>query len=397
MTKTSKINHIFAVALLASASNIAAVQAGDKKELPPEATAEQAQASFWDMPLLAEPYITASPVKRGDGIKVGKLGIDGGQKDAVIKVAKELEDGKDGGYDSFLVAHKGKLLMEAYYDRGRINLAHPQASATKGYTTLILGRAIQLGYLTMADLEKPLIDFLKDLDRSKLVDGADKITLHKAMTMRSGIRLSEEKRREMEATPEAVKGQQLVQAWLETTPAITEASQSYLYSFDPDLVMQVIDAVVPGSAQDFIKTELLDKMGITNYAWQDDVTGLPEAGWRVSMTSRDMLKWGSLVANGGKWNGEQLIPVAYIKKATSPLVNPGADWQPDNYRYGYYWYHVPVTAGDKTYDTTFAWGGWGQYVVVVPELELTMAITGEAAEDKIMEKVSTTIIPAFAD
>jgi CubicO group peptidase (beta-lactamase class C family) len=397
MTIEKKLRGLLVAALVSGVGSVSAISADHSNAKAPEATAEQAKGSFWDMPLLEKAYIDTNPADRKDGIKVGRLSVNDGNKNALVKLAKELDDGKDGGYDSLLIAYKGKLQLEAYYDRARVNLPHPQASATKGYTTLILGRAMQLGYLTMADLDKPLIDFLGGLDRSKLVEGADKITLHKAMTMRSGIRVSEEKRRELEENSDAVKGEGLVQALLETTPPITEESQSYLYSFDPDLVMQVIEAVVPGSAQDFIKSELLDKMGITNFTWLDDVTGLPEAGWRVSMTSRDMIKWGLLVANGGKWNGEQLIPSDYIKKATSPLVNPGAEWQPDNYRYGYYWYHVPVAVGDKTYDTTFAWGGWGQYVVVVPELDLTVTLTGDASEDKIMEKVSDTIIPAFAE
>ena len=67
--------------------------------------------------------------------------------------------------------------------------------------------------------------------------------------------------------------------------------------------MTVNDAVVPGTAQDVIKNEILDKLGITNYSWQTHVSGLPQAGWMVSITSRDMLKWGSVVLNKGKWNG----------------------------------------------------------------------------------------------
>ncbi len=315
----------------------------------------------------------------------------------IVKLAKEMADRKHGLYDSMLIAHGDKLLFESYYLRGRINLPHFQASATKVYTSLALGRAIQLGHLSMADLDKPLISFLKDLDSTKFVEGVEKITLHKALTMRSGIRLTGEQRKKLEESPEALKGQGLVQAWLENTNSITDESQSYLYSFDPDLVMQVIEAVVPGTAEDFIKKELLDKMGITNYRWLTGLSGLPRAGDRVSMTSRDMIKWGTLALNKGKWDGEQLISPDYLIKATSNITDPTEDWQPEAYSYGYFWYQTNIAVGDKNYNANVAWGGGGQHILMVPELSLVVAITGHDMEDKIIAQFSETIVPAFAD
>ena len=400
MIISSKFKSLIAIALLSSFSGFPAAGAEENTEennsLAPEATAADAELSFRDIPYLENAFIDTAPADRKDGISVGGLGVDGGEKAMIVKLAEEVAEGKHGRYDSLLIAHKDKLLFESYYRRGRINLAHPQASAVKAYTSLALGRAIQMGYLTMADLDKPLVSFLKDLDPTKFVEGAEKITLHKALTMRSGIRISEDKRRELEENPGPLKGQGQVQVWLEHSAPITTESQSYLYSFDPDLVMQVIEAVVPGAAQDFIKKEILDKLGITNYSWDTHVSGLPQAGWMVSMTSRDMLKWGSVALNNGKWNGEQLVSAEYLAKATSGLVKPTEeDWMPDTYRYGYYWYQAPITAGDKIYNATFAWGGGDQRIIVVEELDLTIVFTGHDGEGKLMPQVSKTILPAF--
>ena len=63
------------------------------------------------------------------------------------------------------------------------------------------------------------------------------------------------------------------------------------------LVMQVIDAIVPGSADNFIKTELFGKIGITGYKWETDASGLPAAGYGAGVTSRDMVKFGMLNRN----------------------------------------------------------------------------------------------------
>ena len=144
--------------------------------------------------------------------------------------------------------------------------------------------------------------------------------------------------------------------------------------------------------------EILDKLGITNYSWQTHVSGLPEAGWRVSITSRDMLKWGSVVINKGKWNGEQLISADYLAKATSGLVKPTEDWTPDTYRYGYFWYQTNITVGAKSYDTNLAWGGGGQRIITLEELDLIVVITGHDGEDAtIFAQVSKNIIPAFIE
>ncbi len=364
--------------------------------LAPEATTAEATLSFRNIPELKKAYFSSAPTARKDGILVGELGIDGGNKAMIVKLAREIAEGKHGNYDALLISHKNKLVFESYYKKGRVNLPHFQASATKGYTSLILGRAMQLGYLSMADLDKPLVSFLKDLDSEKFAAGAEKITLHQALTMTTGIRISSDKWKRFEENPGPLKGQGQVQAIFENTAPITAESQSFKYGTGPDLVMQVIDAVVPGSAKDFIENELLNKLGITNYHWLTRYSGLPESGWRVKMTSRDMLKWGSMVLNKGKWNGEQLIPADYLAKATSGLVKPTATWIPETYCYGYFWYQTPITVGDKSYDATFAWGGLDQLIIVVAELDLTIVVTGHDEDEKFMTQVSETIIPAFA-
>ncbi len=402
MTINLKFKSLIVIAFLSSMSSFAAQSAEDDKSLPPEATAAEAKLSFRDIPILEKAFIDTAPAARNGAIPVGELDVGAGEKAMIIKLAEEIGDGKHGNYDSLLIAHKGKLLFESYYRRGRINLAHGQASAVKAYTSMALGRAIQLGYLTMADLDKPLVSFLKDLDPAKFVEGAEKITLHKALTMSAGIRISKEQREEFEKNPSQLKGQGEVQALLEHSAPITLESQTFLYGIGPGLVMQVIDSVVPGTAKDFIKNELLDKMGITNYRWLTAVSGLPESGWRVSMTSRAMVKWGTLVINKGKWQGEQLIPAAFIAKATSKIAKPTYDEVVpavgvSGTSYGYFFWLNDLSAGDKSYLSTAAEGGGGQYVSVIDELDLVVVVTAHnrTFNADTLSLAAKIILPAF--
>ena len=261
---------------------------------------------------------------------------------------------------------------------------------------MAIARAIQLGYLSMADLNKPLISFLKDLDPTKFVDGVDKITLHQAMTMSSGLRFSNEQLNKFRENPEQYKGINQIQAFLSLTEAITSDSQNYNYQgADPIMVMQVLDAVVTGSAKDFINNEILDKLGINNYIWKNDLSGLPIGDSGVSMTSRDMLKLGILVMNKGKWNGKQLLSADYLAKATSSITKPVEDWQPKNFSYGYLWYQTNLIIKDKSYDIKIAWGAGGNRIIVSEELDLVIVITGHDREDKIMTQVSEILLPSF--
>ncbi|MEM9077754.1 MAG: serine hydrolase [Bacteroidota bacterium] len=359
------------------------------------------ELSFFKTPQMNRAFISSNPEDMEDGITAGEVGVYGGNEKMLQEIAKEIEAKEHGFYDSFLIYQKDKLIFESYYSRGRINRPHPQASATKTYTSFALGRAIQMGYLSMADLEKPLVSFLNELDSSKFVEGAELITLHKALTMCTGIRIPEEQWKAFDENPSQIKGQQHVQAILEKSAPITPATQHFLYGTGPGLIMQVIEAVVPGSAEDFIKTELLDKMGISNYEWRTAPNGLPEAGWRTSITSRDMLKLGTLAMNKGKWQDEQLISKAFLDKATSRILLTGDD---DVYGggkdvskqgYGYFWWSADLKVGDTTYFCRSAQGGGGQYIIWIEDLDLMVVFTAHDNDNATLQLIAERVIPAF--
>lgn len=320
----------------------------------------------------------------------------------IVNFAQQLAKGKYGKIDSLLISHKDKLVFESYYLRGRLDLPHMQASTTKSYLSLAIGRAIQMGYLTMADLDKPLVSFLKNLDLTKVVDGAETITLHKAMTMQSGIRIAREQQKQFNTAPEKLKGQGQIQTYLENTSPVTAQSQVFHYQgADPQMVMQVLEAVVPGTAKDFIQKELLDKLGISNYTWHEDTSGLPMGPSGSSMTSRNMLKWGTLVMSNGKWHGEQLISKAFINKATNKIVSLGEDdifftsEEVTKPGYGYYFWLADMKVGNKTYQTKSAQGGGGQYIILVEELDLIVVFTAHERDDKTMQITAKGVLPAF--
>ena len=346
------------------------------------------------LPDLEKPFISVAPADKRDGLAVGQLGIDGGDRAAIEAYANELappaKDEKVGNVDSLLIGYRGKLIFESYYRRGRANFPHYQMSITKSYTALAIGRAIQMGLLKMKDLDKPAIGFLKELDTTKLVAGADTITLAQAMQMSSGIRLGDKKANELMKDPAKLKGQGEIQAYLQHSAPIPPMPREFKYQ-EPDtaIAMQVLNAVAPGGAEEFIKTELLGRMGITQYHWESAISGLPKSAAGSSVLSRDMLKFGQLILNKGKWNGEQLIPDAYLARAITPSQI--------NEHYGFFWWVEDFTVGGKTYHSFQGRGAGGQFIFMFPELDLVAVVTSHnKGMGDMLKTLPHRIIPAFA-
>ncbi len=359
---------------------------------------------FLEMPLLQRAYVTSKPVGRNDGLSLGELGVDAGNRDTLYKLVNEIAFDKKGMFTSMLIAQNGKLLFESYYRKGRMNLPHPQASAAKIYTSLALGRAIELGYISMKDLKKPILSFFKNLDKSKMADGVERITLHHLLTMQSGIYFTENDDIQSEEGKRFIfKGQKWLQNQLENMNSVTKEGQIFKYGIGPDFVMQVLEVVTPNGAEAFIKEELLDKLRIKNYNWERASNGLPEGGWRVRFTSRDMMKWGMLIRNNGKWNEEQLINKDYLILATSRLLNiedKDINWGGKdvmNQGFGYYFWSADLKVGNRTYFYTSAQGGGGQFIAYVEELDLIIVFTAYDNNVQYPQIIAEDILPAFID
>jgi CubicO group peptidase (beta-lactamase class C family) len=155
--------------------------------------------------------------------------------------------------------------------------------------------------------------------------------------------------------------------------------------------MKVLETIVPGSAEAFIQQELMGKMGIVDYAWQDDTSGLPKSAAGSSFRSRDMLKVGMMIRDKGKWNGVQLIPEAFVERAMSPItLSYGTNY------YGYFTWFRTLKVGDKSYPCMELRGALGQFVFIFPEQDLIVVSTGHGTMS-MLQDLPARILPAFAD
>jgi CubicO group peptidase (beta-lactamase class C family) len=136
------------------------------------------------------------------------------------------------------------------------------------------------------------------------------------------------------------------------------------------------------STWQFANDGLAKPLGFTLPQWPRDPQGVYFGGNDMLMTPRQMLAFGELYLNRGRANGQQIVPERWVARSCEGRArefrpgdrrlgpNSGFDPMRDR-RYGYGWWVYAIGG----YEACFAWGYGGQYVFVVPDLELVIVTT----------------------
>ena len=111
-----------------------------------------------------------------------------------------------------------------------------------------------------------------------------------------------------------------------------------------------------------------------------------------------MARFGLLYLNGGKWEGEQVVPEDWIRESFEMHVDFGNTGQ-DVLGYGYLWWiQKPDPQGDGQQYIYAARGAKGQYIFVVPEHDIVVAINADTQsgeqQRRIVEFLYGYILPA---
>ncbi len=148
------------------------------------------------------------------------------------------------------------------------------------------------------------------------------------------------------------------------------------------LLSAILTKATKKSTLGFANEALGRPLGFTLPPWPTDPQGIYFGGNDMLMTPRQLLAFGELYLRGGRAGGAQVIPAAWVAKSCEGRPRDLPPWArgvgpggiPDPLRdraYGYAWW-VHHLGG---HDTCFAWGYGGQYVFVVPDLQLVIATT----------------------
>ena len=374
------------ITLLAALLPLAGSTAGElprlAKELDPKKQSYVAQKK---LPNLAGPYFSTSPEALGDGLQVGTLNVPG-TGEAIKALLADDKTGKYSNLDSILLWKDGRLIFEMYNRRGRVDGPHYAMSITKTLTSITLARAIQLGLLSINDLDRPVISFMPEIDRSRIKPGVETITLRNALFMESGLRFPA--KNFARTLGEEHSRQEFFQLLFEKTEPVTAGSKQFKYTgTDPSMIMMIVDILAPGTAQEFIAREVAGKVGAL-YCWDDQPSGIPKCGAGSSFTSRSLLKFGIAVIQGGKYNGKQLLSADYVKLIMDRQKGEG---------YFYHFHNRRKKAAGKDVYMISGIGAGGQYMATFPELNIVAVATAhnKGQINLPLEAVLEHLVPLF--
>ncbi len=273
--------------------------------------------------------------------------------DPAIKAALELPR-----LHSLLVSQRGSIILERYFNGRRETTPANVKSVSKSVISALVGIAVDRQLLS---LDQPIATYFPDLPEAKRA-----ITVEDLLTMRSGL----------ESTSNRNYG-----AWVQSPnwvrhalakPLLAAPRTQMIYSTgNTHILSAILTKVTARTTWQFAQETLAKPLGFSLSPWARDPQGIYFGGNEMMMTPRQMLAFGEMYRNGGQVNGRQILSKTFIEDTFEPRGRS----QISGREYGYGWWMRDM-AGRKAY---YAWGFGGQYIVIVPSLDLTVVSTSAAS------------------
>lgn len=263
-----------------------------------------------------------------------------------------------------LVAKKGEVVMEEYYNGQTPDSLSDVQSLTKGLMSILIGIAIDKGHIESVD--EPIIKYLpKRLDTLSAEKQA--ITIRHLLNQTSGL---------------LWKGYLEHEAWMNSEdpigyvlnkPLIAPPGTEYNYNSGATHLLSVIlSEATASSTLQFANKHLFDDLQINQLAWTMRKQGYYDgSGLGLKMKPQDLLKIGELLAARGQWNGKQLISEEWINAMFDEANKRPTDWGLPNSTHGYCWYK----ANFQGLSIDYGMGYGGQFIILIPEKELVIVAT----------------------
>ncbi len=322
---------------------------------------------------------------------------------ALAALGDELAGERHGFVDSMLVIRRGAIVYERtfprdydrafatapdrrrdpynYYDPEwhpyyRGTDLHTMQSVSKSVTATLVGIAIRRGELKGIDL--PALPFFAGY---RIAPDArrNRWTLRHLLTMTAGLDWNETTVPYTDPKNSCAAMEQS-RDWVQFVldqPMVEEPGQRFVYnSGATELLAQVLKQATGRHADEYAATELFQPLGIAKTYWKRTPTGHTDTEGGLYLTAHDLAKIGYLYLKDGIWDDRRILPEGWAKEATAAHVEvPGRAER----RYGYQWWKI---VGRDRPNNLFANGYGGQYLLVVPALDLIAVFTGWNIYDK---------------
>ncbi|GKU78798.1 serine hydrolase [Paenibacillus sp. L3-i20] len=263
-----------------------------------------------------------------------------------------------------VIVKKKSELLDEWYQSGE-DEAGPLYSCTKSVLSALIGIAIDRGELT--SLDQKMAHILNC--RSIVGDVGENITIKDLLTMTPGFDWPDFDKpyKELRASQDPI-------TFALQQPIIHEPGQSFTYNSGGSHLLSAILTKVTGmSALEYGKRHLFEPMQFQFARWSER-NGISEGGTGLSLYGQDLAKIGSLYIQDGVWEGKQLLSRDWTRESTRLHHRGLLNYEPPIYGgYGYHWWCSPAEHNDYA-DCYFAFGHGGQYLLMIPSLEIVIVI-----------------------
>jgi len=320
----------------------------------------------------------------------------------------KIDNREYGNIDALLVLRNNYLVLEKYFSpeyHGR-EYRRPVLSVTKTITSALIGIAIEQGKIE--GVKTKLLDYFPEYEDIQNLDARkQKITLDNLLTMTAGFRWNE--LAISYADPQndfniMVRSPDWVKHVIDSPMSHAPGEYLNYNSGCTFLLSSILQKSTGQTAEDFAIENLFKPLGIEKYSWTLARGGLTNTYSGLAMRRRDLAKFGILFLNNGRWLDRQLISQEWVQQSTSKHVNADPDSDDSSYGYGYQWWKFqdqdPTIANLAINDVYFAWGYGGQFIFVVPHLDMVVVSTADiyAAEyRRFFDLLRDHIFPAVLD
>jgi len=292
--------------------------------------------------------------------------------DEIDTIANDLAEGKYKGITGGMVSVSGETLFEAYAPGYSADKKHDIRSATKSITALLIGELI--ADRTLKSINTKLSTLLPDeFAHMPRRDLRRDITVKDALTMRTGLACNDWEPASVGHEDKMYQTDDWA-AFLLSQPLAYERGKHFSYCTGGVVLLgRVIEKLAGVSVPEFARERLFGPLGIEGANWEKTPKGYADTGGHLRLTLQDLHTIGRLVLAKGVWGGEQVVDRKWLAAATSEQTSIPERRE----KYGYLWWRDSGEVKGKSVTLLYAHGNGGNFIFVVPELNLVASFTGK--------------------
>lgn len=259
------------------------------------------------------------------------------------------------------VARGGCLVLERSFG-APVSSPHNVKSASKSVLSALVGIAVEQGHLEGVD--QPVAELLPEAFRRAGPSDGNDILLRHLLSMTAGL---------ASTSGEEYGAWVTSSDWVEAAlrrPRVAEPGDRFTYSTgNSHLISALLTRATGISTLEYARRSLLEPLDIHITAWDESPQGIYFGGNNMALRPRDLLAFGQLYLQKGRWGDRQVVPAEWVERSTRVR----SEGWPERYgTYAWLWWVRPSGA-------FMAVGYGGQFLLVSAADDAVVLLTSTHA------------------